>query len=364
MSILIALSGGIDSSVVAHLLKEQGHEVVGVRMALWSDPLAPAKAQLLPNKCCDAQAAARTAAVAKKLQIPIHIVEMSKEFKELVVDRFLKDCRNGLTPNPCVYCNRLIKFGKLMDIADGFGCEKVATGHYARIVTETMPNGSVRHALLEAVDKEKDQSYYLHGLNQNQLGHVLFPLGEMVKGDVYALAQRFGIPFDRALYRESQDLCFFPEKSPTEFLRRHAPEAMRLGQIIRRDGMVVGSHQGLPLYTVGQRRGLKIGGLKIPLEVVAKDVSGNRLIVDEKDKEKAADIPVRDITWVCGKPAENADTPFDCRTRSLSPKRKGTFRFTGSSGTFTLAEPAGPQSPGQYLVLYSGEEVVGGGVIA
>ncbi|MDD4319809.1 MAG: tRNA 2-thiouridine(34) synthase MnmA [Candidatus Peribacteraceae bacterium] len=362
MKVLIAMSGGIDSSVVAHLLKEQGHEIVGVRFTLWSDPLAPALAQLLPSKCCDTQSAVRCAAVAKEIGIPLHIVNLEKEFKEIVVERFLDDYRSGLTPNPCIGCNRQIKFGKLMELASEYGCDKLATGHYARVAQEKMPDGTERFLLLEATDVEKDQSYYIHDLSQTQLRRVLFPLGAMHKRDVFALAKRYGIPFDEH-YRESQDLCFFPEKSPHAFIKRHLKNTLQPGTIVRRDGTVVGKHEGLPLYTLGQRRGLKIGGLKIPLEVVAKDVAGNRLIVAEKDAEKTTSVRVRDLSWVSWQPPEGDDTPFDCRTRSLSPRHAGRFRLEGTAGTFTFDTPVPPQSPGQSLVLYRGDEVIGGGII-
>jgi tRNA-specific 2-thiouridylase len=362
MRILVALSGGIDSSTVAHLLAEQGHELVGVRFTLWSDPLAPALAQLLPSKCCNAETASRTAAVAKQLKMPLHIVDLEREFKTIVVDRFLEDYRNGLTPNPCIGCNREIKFGKLLELAQEFGCDMLATGHYARTAKETLPDGTQRTLLLEAIDRTKDQSYYLHGLNQEQLKRVLFPLGTMHKTDVFALAKRFGIPFDDR-YKESQDLCFFPEKSPHEFLKRHLKEAMTPGEITRRDGTVVGTHKGLPLYTVGQRRGIGVGGLKIPIEVVGKDARHNRLLVADRDAEKTREIHVRGIRWVSWRPPEDEETAFECRTRSLSPKHAGTFRFRGTDGTFTVTEPLPPPSPGQSLVLYRGEEVVGGGII-
>ncbi|TSC58166.1 MAG: tRNA-specific 2-thiouridylase, partial [Candidatus Peregrinibacteria bacterium Greene0416_62] len=272
MKILVALSGGIDSSVVAHLLKAAGHDLIGVRFLLWTDPLAPALAEILPSKCCTAQNAARAGKVAKDLSIPYHIVDLSEEFKRTVVDPYLADHRKGLTPNPCIGCNKNIKFGKLMELMKKFGCEKMATGHYARIASEQLPpsvaedrdlplqkgHHTQRQLLLEATDKSKDQSYYLYGLSQEQLRHCLFPLGGMHKADVYALAEKFGVPFDNDTYRESQDLCFFPEKSPEEFLKRHLRHALQPGSIVRRDGVIVGSHEGLPLYTIGQRRGLKI----------------------------------------------------------------------------------------------------------
>lgn len=362
MKILVALSGGIDSSTVAHLLRSQGHELVGVRLALWSDPSASALAEILPSKCCNAQTAARTQYVAKQLGIPLHIVNLENEFKRNVVDRFLDDYRKGLTPNPCIGCNMTIKFGKLLELMKRFGCERLATGHYARIARERLPDGLERTLLLEAADRAKDQSYYLYGLTQEQLGSAILPLGSMRKSDVYALAKTFGIPFDEH-YRESQDLCFFPEKSPREFLKRHLKESLRPGAIVRRNGTVVGMHEGLSLYTVGQRRGLKIGGLKIPLEVVAKNPLHNQLIVEERGQERTHSVRLKELRWISWRPEENSTVPFECRTRSLSPRLRGAITLSSEEASFEFDSPLPPQAPGQSLVLYKGEEVVGGGVI-
>lgn len=362
MRILLALSGGIDSSVVAHLLHEQGHELIGVRFTLWTDPLATALAEVLPSKCCNAQTASRSAAVAKSLGIPLRILDMEEEFKREVVDPFLEGYRAASTPNPCIRCNRTLKFGSLLQLAEELGCDRLATGHYARVATERLPDGSDRHLLLEAVDELKDQSYYLYGLGQEQLAHVLFPLGGMRKSDVYGLAQHFGVPYEEGSYRESQDLCFFPEKSPEAFLKRHLSDALRPGEIIRRDGAVVGTHEGLPLYTIGQRR-LGIGGLRVPLEVVAKDTQQNQLIVAERGSEETIVVELTDLRWVSWQPAEGEEISFECRTRSLSPRKHGTLTVRGHEATFRFTLPQGPQAPGQSVVLYRGPEVVGGGVI-
>jgi len=359
MRILLAMSGGIDSSVVAHLLKEHGHELVGVRFTLWSDPLAPAMAQILPSKCCNAQTAARAKSVASTLGIPYHIRDLEEEFKREVVDPFLNDYQKGLTPNPCVRCNRTIKFGKLLEIADELGCEKIATGHYARVKR----GRDTQYHLLEAIDKAKDQSYYLYGLTQEQLSRVLFPLGTMHKHEVYALAEHYSIPFERSSYRESQDLCFFPEKTPSAFLKRHLQDKLQEGSITRRDGTIVGTHKGLPMYTVGQRRGLGIGGLKIPLEIVQKNCSNNTLVVAEQGTEKISAIHITDIRWVSWQPPQDRAISFTCRTRSLSPKRSGEFHYQGMEGIFQFSAPQPPHAPGQHIVLYQGEEIVGGGVI-
>jgi len=370
MRVLVALSGGIDSSVVAYLLKRAGHELVAVRFLLWTDPLAPALAEILPSKCCTTQNAMRAQKVAETLSIPYHIVDLSEEFKSSVVDPYLESHRKGLTPNPCIGCNRTIKFGKLIELMREYGCEKLATGHYARVAVEESASAAEVHEaplrrclLLEAVDKTKDQSYYLYGLSQEQLSHCLFPLGAMQKSQVYGLAKEFGVPFDDISYRESQDLCFFPEKTPEEFLKRHLSDALKPGPIVRRDGTVMGTHEGLALYTLGQRKGLGIGGLKIPLEVVEKRTQENALVVADRGSEQVNDVTIGDIAWVSWKPEESLEAPFECRTRSLSTKHRGVLSYSGTKGVFRLTTPLPPQSPGQALVLYRGEEIVGGGII-
>ncbi len=362
MKILVAMSGGVDSSVVASMLHAQGHQLIGVRFSLWVDPLAPALAQVLPSKCCTTQNISRASSVAKKLGIPLQVISLEHEFKKEVVDPFLDAHRKGQTPNPCIGCNRTIKFGKLISLMRELGCEKLATGHYARVATEKLPDGTERAILLEAIDKRKDQSYYLYGLQQDQLRHALFPLGAMKKTEVYKLAHDYDLPLSES-YRESQDLCFFPEKTPQEFLKRYLHSSLSAGSIIRRDGTVVGTHEGLPLYTIGQRRGLGIGGLKIPLEVVSKNLEKNQLIVSTKGEEKTRSVYLSDLRYISWKPEGTDPMPFECRTRSLSHRSKGTLKLIADKAIFEFDSPAPVQPAGQSLVLYRGEEIVGGGVM-
>ncbi|MFA7682032.1 MAG: tRNA 2-thiouridine(34) synthase MnmA, partial [Candidatus Peribacteraceae bacterium] len=338
MRILVAMSGGVDSSTVAHLLTEQGHDVIGVRFTLWNDPLAPAVTRILPTKCCNTQSIARAKTVTEKLGIPLLMLDLQEEFKREVVDPFLEGYRSGITPNPCVHCNRFFKHRYLLECADENGCDMVATGHYARIAREEMPDGTHRCSLLEAVDTEKDQSYFLYRLTQEQLARTLFPLGTMHKSEVYALAQKFGVPLEKQSYRESQNICFFPEKSPKEFLMRYLKNALIPGQIVRKDGTVVGMHKGLPLYTVGQRR-IGVGGLSIPLEVVAKDTKENRLLVEEPNKTHCTSIGLRDIHWIATPPQEKSPIPFECRVRSLSARVPGSLTYRGDRGNFVFSSP-------------------------
>lgn len=242
------------------------------------------------------------------------------------------------------------------------GCDKLATGHYARVTEEKESDGSVVYHLLEAVDLSKDQSYYLYGLDQDQLSKVLFPLGSLHKSDVYALAKKYEIPYEESSYRESQDLCFFPEKEPEEFLKRYIKDSAP-GDITKTDGTVVGTHKGLPFYTIGQRKGLNVGGLKIPLYVVEKDVKTNTITVEEQGKDLQEDLDAEDVRFISWQPKINEQTPFDARIHAHGQKIRGTLNFDGKQLHFRFAKGLRGIAPGQSIVLYRGQEVVGGGVI-
>lgn len=362
MRVLVAMSGGIDSSVVACLLKQQGHEVIGAHFRLWQDPKAPALATVLPTKCCTTQSFARVRSVAKNLGIPLRIVNLQKDFKKTVVDPFLSAYQRGLTPNPCVLCNRHFKYDRLLTLADTLHCTHIATGHYARIVQKRIRSHSYS-ALLEAKDRKKDQSYFLYRLTQRELSRTLLPLGNITKEHVYTLAKKFGIPLERESYRESQDLCFFPEKSPDAFLHRYL-RGIKSGPIKTQHGEVVGTHTGLPFYTLGQRRGLKIGGQKIPLYVSKKEQKSNSLIIAPIRDLRVYRVVIHSVSMTGKKGPLFLKQPLHARIRSQGKKVAGRLTKRGHRMIFEANRPLIAPAPGQSLVLYRRNEVIGGGILS
>ena len=325
-------------------------------MKLWTDPLAPEVMRALPTKCCSVEHIARARSVCKTLDIPFYVLNLEEEFKTQVVDPFLEEYGKGNTPNPCINCNRTIKFGTLLKKMEEFGCEKLATGHYARIHKE-----ADRACIREAVDTRKDQSYYLYGLTQEQLGSILFPLGELEKTEVFALAEKYKVPLYDS-YRESQDLCFFPEKEPSAFLKRYLPPS-ESGPIKTLDGKEVGTHEGLPFYTVGQRRGLKIGGLKIPLYIVRKEQESNTIFVADDGADMQNELVASNCVWHGNIPDQSGEVPLTARVHSLGLKTPGRLTRNGDSLHFRFSKGIRGIAPGQSIVLYDNELVVGGGVI-
>lgn len=297
--VILALSSGVDSSVSAALLKKQGYDVVGFFMHFWKDP---EENDLVENKCCSIEAFEDARKVAKILDIPLYTINAAKEFKKEVVDYFLQEIKAGRTPNPCVPCNPKIKFRFLFQKMLEMDADFVASGHYAQIMEHTLHSKECKdkkeYKLFQAEDKNKDQTYFLYNLKQSQLSKILFPVGKYQKSEIRKMAKDFGLPvFDKD---DSQGICFTQEKYPTNFIRRNTP--MKKGKIVDTEGNVLGEHEGLSIYTIGQRKGINIGG-NGPYYVVEKDLKKNVLIVTNKEdnpKLFKKEMEVKDVNWISG----------------------------------------------------------------
>src|SRR5436190_9633023 len=285
--VAVAMSGGVDSSVAAALLKEQGYDVIGMMLRLWSEPGKDDS-----NRCCTPDSMAQARRVAAKLEIPFYVIDAKDVFRETVVEYFLSGYARGETPNPCLICNQKIRWTFLLDHALALGAEYMATGHYVRI-----QNSEGRMQLLRAVDKNKDQSYVLHVLNQEKLKHALFPVGDYPKPEIRQIAEKYGLP--TASRKDSQDLCFLAGEDYRNFLQRNAAEMLKPGELVTRDGELLGSHNGLANYTIGQRKGLGVASA-VPLYVLGKNAANNTLIVGTQDELGSRELTAQDVNWLSG----------------------------------------------------------------
>jgi tRNA-specific 2-thiouridylase len=356
--VVVAMSGGVDSSVAAALLVEQGYDVVGLMLRLWSDPAAGGASA---NRCCtpDAQALAR--GVAHHLGIPFYVLDIRALFEQRIVDFWTTGYIAGETPNPCFECNRHIRFGFLLQYALSLGASKLATGHYARVRPPQPGQEDEGYQLLRGRDPAKDQSYVLHVLGQAELAHALFPIGEYEKPAVREMARARRLPVaDR---HDSQDLCFLGDDDYRTFLRRRAPEALRPGPVVDRAGRVLGEHAGLPLYTIGQRKGLPVNGPE-PLYVVAVDAARNTLVVGPAAALERRALLARGMHYVSGH-APHAPLRVTARVRYKGAEVPATLApGAGSAARLDLDAPLRAITPGQGVVCYQGERVVAGGIIA
>jgi tRNA-specific 2-thiouridylase len=348
---VVAMSGGVDSSLAAALLQEQGYEVIGIMLRLWAEA-GPAA-----NRCCTPDAVADARRVADLLGIPFYVRDYKEIFKKTVVDFFTETYARGLTPNPCLLCNRQIRFGHLLDEALALDAAYLATGHYARV--RRAAGGETQ--LLKGIDSAKDQSYVLHRLGQAQLAHALFPVGEYTKPEVRSMARARGLPVsDRP---DSQDLCFLGNGDYREFLSRHAPGAAQPGPILDTAGRELGKHRGLPYYTIGQRKGLGIAAPR-PLYVLALDTSRNAVVVGTADELGRRELTAADVTYVGGRPPEGP-LSITAKIRYKAPEAAATlFPLPGGRARVQFDEPLRDITPGQGVVFYQGEVVLGGGTIA
>ncbi len=350
-TVAVAMSGGVDSSVAAALLVERGYRVIGLMLRLWSEPGAEED-----NRCCTPDAMALARRVAAQLGFPFYALDVQERFREEVVQSFIDGYSQGLTPNPCVICNRQIRWGFLLERARAFGADFMATGHYARV--QQGPAGS--YQLLRGLDPAKDQSYVLSVLGQDQLAHTLFPVGEYHKPAVRELAQRFGLPV--ASRPDSQDLCFLGSRDYRDFLARHAPQTVRPGPIVNAAGVEVGQHQGLANYTIGQRKGLGVAS-PVPLYVIRKDVATNTLVVGLEDELGRKELEVGAINWISGEPpAEPLRVQVKIRYKAVEAWAVVT-PLEDCRARVAFDQPLRDITAGQRAVFYQGEICLGGGTI-
>lgn len=356
--VVVAMSGGVDSSVAAALLAQQGYDVVGLMLRLWGEP-EPGGG--LHNRCCSPDAMAQARRVAELLDIPFYAVDAQAPFKARIVDFFVAGYTSGVTPNPCLECNRHIRWDFLLRKALSLEAEFLATGHYARVrCLSAGPAQAPAYQLLKAADLHKDQSYVLSVMGQEQLRHALFPIGEHSKAQVRALARAFGLPV--AERPESQDLCFLADGDYRRFLGEHAAGRFQPGPIVRADGRVIGEHQGLPFYTVGQRKGLGVSGPE-PLYVLGTRPEENALVVGPAAELGRDRLTAGRINWVSGRAP---DGPFraEVKIRYKAPPAPATVSpLPDGRAEIVFDARLRDITPGQAAVMYAGEVCLGGGVI-
>jgi len=349
------MSGGVDSSVAVALLKDKGYDVVGATMQIWPSN-SPGTERV--DGCCGLDAVADAKKVAYKLDIPHYVMNFRDIFGEKVISNFCDEYNRGRTPNPCIRCNEHIKFDALLQRAKELDADFVATGHYARIERDGV---SGRYILRKGVDRSKDQSYVLYVMTQDQMKHVLMPLGNFTKQNVRKLARERGLPV--AEKAESQEICFIPDDDYRSFLKEHLPQAAKPGPILDKQSKVLGQHRGVLLYTIGQRRGLGISARE-PLYVTAIDPQRNAIIVGTKEEVYSDELIAADLNWIA---IESLEQPIEVKAKIRYLHQEAdavvTPIFGGERALVRFKEPQMAVTPGQAIVFYHGEIVVGGGTI-
>lgn len=359
------MSGGIDSTITAYLLQKAGFECIGIYMKYWTDPkyIPDSGESEITNKCCSLEDLNQAKLFAYKLGIPFYTLNFRDEFKKTVVDEFIQTFSLLQTPNPCVTCNKTIKFGIMLQKMEELGADYFATGHYARI----LKNKNL-YELYEGVDKTKDQSYFLHTLNQEQLEKIILPLGDFTKEEVKNYAQELGL-HNFASKKESTGVCFYPDKNYVDFLKRYLPEKyFQNGEILDTQGNLLGKHNGLINYTIGQRKGVLVGGQKEPIYVIDFNLEQNQLILGTDSELWKKAIQTKNNFFI--NPASpTKEIEIEVRIRHLAKKEKAILKPNNNSNskfkdyTLLLKKPLRAITPGQSAVYYEGEKVLGGGTI-
>jgi len=345
------MSGGVDSSVAAALLVHQGYEVIGMMLRLWTEPGKEGS-----NRCCTPEAMALARRVCARLGIPFYAIDAQEVFYNQVVTSFIDGYAQGITPNPCLVCNRQVRWDFLLKRALALEADYMATGHYAR--ASHAQNDSI--CLMRAVDRQKDQSYVLHVLDQEQLSHALFPIGEFTKPQVRQLARDYTLPVaDR---QESQDLCFLADEDYREFLKRYSLSSSTRGPIQNLRGKILGTHQGLASYTIGQRKGLGIASPQ-PMYVLRKDIENNILIVGGQEELGIKELIACEVNWISGTaPASPFRAQVKIRYKASDAWGK-VFSLGENDARVLFDEPLRDITPGQAAVFYEGDVCLGGGII-
>lgn len=355
MKALIAMSGGVDSSVAAAIMKQRGYECIGVTMKLYDNEDIQVSAE---KTCCSADDIADARAVAARLDIPYYVCNFKDDFKCKVMDKFVDSYMHGITPNPCIECNRHLKFERLYDRAKELGCDVIVTGHYARIEKDEATN---RFVLKKAVDTTKDQSYVLCSLTQEQLAHTVFPLGEYTKEEIRRMAEDMG--FINARKHDSQDICFIPDGNYKRFIEEYSGKTCPPGNFVDLEGKVLGKHTGICNYTIGQRKGLSISA-KAPLFVKEINVEKNEVVLSDDASLFTDTLYASDFNWVAHeapKPGEAITVEGKVRYRHTPAAAKCTVEGDEVKVVFDVPQRA--ITCGQAVVLYDGDAVVGGGTI-
>jgi tRNA-specific 2-thiouridylase len=350
--IAVAMSGGVDSSVAAALLSSQGHDVFGLMLRLWSEPGQGSNGQ---NRCCSPESVTQARQVAAILDIPFYVIDARDEFHKNVVEFFIDKYSSGVTPNPCLECNRNIRWGHLMSKALSMGATQLATGHYARI-----KKNKEKWQLLRGCDSNKDQSYALSMLGQSELKRTLFPVGQYTKTEIRSLANDFGLPV--AQRQDSQDLCFLADKDYRRFMQEYAPQSLEPGPIINSCGETLGQHKGLPLYTIGQRKGIGVSAPE-PLYVLSKNKADNTLIVEKRSRLGKKHLKARKVNWINGNTTQNkirAGVQIRYTARAVSA---WITPINNSKVEVEFDHQINDITPGQAAVFYRDSVCLGGGII-